>query len=163
MTLPEISPSKKWTVTGVVVLPWPWPPRHPVLMSTRSLPEGTLSITIAPDSRIFVCVTEKTCITQVVSCEINQPQQSAINFFVIRDGNRLELLIGTDLVVSTVTEVSKEYTIPPNNPGPMYDFTQENDLAINRRRCTIAGTHPKPGRNRVQDRELFAALKGEIL
>lgn len=172
VNLPKIPTTKEGTIAGVTRLPWPWPPQHPIAMYGAQLEDGRIELSFDQLGRIHGQLFSNKSdepLSSVISCPLITTEPSAISFFFIWKESGTEIIIGTDLVGSTVPTavIPAEYVVDMSKSKAIrYDFSAENDAAIIKRRDRLAGhggTPLKPGRQRSNKEAVLDALRDEIV
>ncbi len=165
MTLPEIPGTSEGTFTGVLELPWPWPPHTIVRPLSRKLRDGNISLSIESTGRMRVRLSRTDDgALEVLSCPLRQPERTATTICIIWKGEHLDLRINDVLVASSSEETPEQYAFPPPNlAAPMTDFSKESDTARKKRRGLVTGTNPRRGRERGNNAYIFGGLSDALI
>jgi hypothetical protein len=173
MNLPRTPTTEVGTVSGVVRMAWPWPPKYPENIYSAQLEDGKIELSWDQHGRIIGQLmafgSSDVPISRVVSCPLALSEPSAMTICVIWNGTKLEILANNELIASTnpAASITTEFRVTMNRDrSKRYDFSAENEAALKARRDRLVGhggTPLKEGRQRSTKDGVFDALRDEIM
>jgi hypothetical protein len=165
MSSPENFSVSEGSCPGVFELPWPWPPQNTIRALSRRLQDGCIALDIEVTGKMGVrLIKDGDAPREIMSCPLYQPTHTATTFCIIWKGSKLDLYLNNTLVASAEDKIPDRYEFPPPNLSrPMHDFSEENERARECRRHTMAGTHPRRGRERADNDYIFGGLSDAII
>lgn len=149
----DIALSGSGTISFVLELPWPWPPKKKLSFLERILNETFIEAYFDKSGVLHVVTKFKDKLTSLSTGSLSQPQHTAASITIRWSPGMIDLFInGTNI------SAGGTFSFRARPIVGYFDFSEENVAAIWRRRSTMMGVHPQHGRSRADDAYIFSGL-----